>query len=74
MTSEQFIVKVQMPVASNVKNPPALVYNKDRSIEQEFLCVEGLRKVMGDKFKKYFYARVDNDELVLTGEAPYQEW
>jgi hypothetical protein len=71
----QFIVKVQMPIASNHDEPEVMVYNEDRSVMQQFPLSDDLREIMGEELKKYFYAHTGMDGFLhLDGEAPAQEW
>lgn len=68
------IVKVQVPLNSNIDNPPALVYNKDQSIFQQAQLTKELSKAMGDQPKKYFYCEFKDGQLELLEEAKWQEW
>jgi hypothetical protein len=67
-------VKVQRPITANVRNPPALIYNRDRSLQEQFpLTQELLVKLAGD-FKAYYWASFKDGVLFLEERAPEQEW
>lgn len=70
----RFIVKVQVPLAYS-HDAEVLVYNEDRSIQQQFPYSEDLAEIMGEEPKKYFYAHTGLDGyLHLDEEAPAQDW
>lgn len=74
------IVKIQIPLASNEPDPPALVYNEDRSIEQTFPLNRAIVDMLTDsngktKPKAYFEAYLDEDgRLVIGHEVGEQNW
>lgn len=76
--AKRMIVKVQLPLFAT--GPVgALVYNEDRSVMQELPLrteeeMEELQDRLGDDMKGYFYAKYDGKGLILTGEAPWQDW
>lgn len=71
----QFIVKVQLPLSSNVDNPPALVYNKERTLMQQFPVTKDLKQLMGGQDKRYFHAALnEKKELVLGKPTKHQPW
>jgi hypothetical protein len=72
--SAKFIVKVQRPLAGSVSDPPALVYNEDRSLMQYVPFNYMLRSRMGDDLKQYWWAYVQAKVLYLDRPAPEQEW
>lgn len=78
--AKRIIVKVQLPLfASDGNGMIALVYNEDQSIMQELPLrskkeYKELRGTMGDEPKGYFYAKFDGKGLILTEEAPWQDW
>ena len=75
------IVKVQIPIMTNdvrfgTFHLEALVYNKSREYEVYMDVTKELHKEMNGSPKKFFYAHYDeeNNNTVLEGEAPWQEW
>jgi hypothetical protein len=75
---KQIIVKVQVPLVSNVKHPLALVYSQDRHILKQLVCSAEILEIMKGRPKIFCYAEKekgkDGNVLVLTGEAPWQTW
>ena len=75
------IVKVQVPIVTNAHPPNALVYNEDRSVQDEFPIRPALIRSMRGELKAFFYARlVPNKKpkgtftIELQKPAPWQEW
>jgi hypothetical protein len=69
------IVKVQIALTSNIKNPPALIYDEEQEILIEVPADNKLIKKMGGEHKKYFYYEIiDECEVKLLNEAPWQDW
>lgn len=70
------IVKVQLPIAANVENPPILIYNKSHSIMQTFDFQDSARLInlMEGKSKAYFEAHIEDEVLFLDAIAEDQEW
>jgi hypothetical protein len=66
------IYKVQIPIASNDPNAPALVYCKDKLIEFT-LPVHLVKEFMGDKYKKFAYIYLKGNDWGFQ-EAKYQDW
>jgi hypothetical protein len=69
-----FIVKVQRPLASSEADPPALVYNQDRTLIEFFPFDQALREAMGGDLKQYWWAYLQAGILYLERIAPEQEW
>ena len=68
------IVKIQIPLSSNQKNPPALIYNESRTL-QEYVAVELVADIMLERPKAYFKAHIDKDKkLVIGEEVEEQKW
>jgi hypothetical protein len=73
------IVKVQLPLGSEMDDPPALIYGEE-GLWQMFIAPDKLpyavrRAVQVNKGKAYFYATVDgNSELDFGAQAPPQDW
>lgn len=70
----KMIVKVQVALESSMKNPPALVYNKDRSVVMELPVNDEIRLMMEGQPKRYFEAEVEGDSLLIIGDADPQPW
>lgn len=70
------IVKIQAPIESNRKSPPALVYNEDRSFLTETKLDEDLKKLMAGRLKAFFNIRLSDDEenFNILCEAEWQDW
>lgn len=62
------IVKVQVPLMSNIAKPMALVYDE----EQKFRCFVDvsaeLLKTMDGRPKAYFIASIDDDGMLILGD------
>lgn len=69
----EFIVKVQRPIFSSGK-PAYLAYNEKRDVLVEIPFTKELHRKMGDEYKLFFYARLEDDKMVLLGKAPWQNW
>ncbi len=70
----KIIVKVQLPLISSEKGPPAYVYSKDKVFQCFVTVNEDLINIMDDEPKKFFYANIKNGTVNLLEEAPWQEW
>lgn len=76
------IVKVQYPISASDGNySKILVYNEDRTIQQEMPEPVGLRRKMKqgkgalyDGKKNFFYARIEGPSIVIGHIAPWQDW
>lgn len=68
------VVKVQLSLESNQRNPPMLIYNQDRSIFCEFPVEDRLAKELEDTCKGFYYAKVVNGILHIGEPAPWQDW
>lgn len=68
------IVKIQVPLSSSLKNPPALVYNEDRTVDFH-IEVSVVADIMLERPKAYFHAVLKKDGgLVIGKEAGDQPW
>ena len=75
--TKEFIVKVQTPLLGWGKRKhgvPVLIYNEDQSLVTEVPAPKGLKNIMGGECKQYFYATIENNNFVLGGVAPWQDW
>jgi len=72
--SPLFIVKVQRPLSSNVEDPPALVYNKDRSLTMQWPMDDAIKRIMGRELKVYWWAYMQGTVLHLDKPAEEQDW
>jgi hypothetical protein len=73
--SKRFIVKVRISLFSNTKYSQVLVYNKDKTVWDQFDATEAVVKAVGAKKKAYFWATIDSKKMLnLLGKAPWQEW
>lgn len=68
------IVKVQLPLSTNLEVPEALIYNQDRSILCQLPVSDDLKKSMGGAAKQYFFAELRGTILHLDKRAPWQDW
>ena len=66
------IYKIQIPLASNDKNAPALVYCKDKLIEFT-LPIHLVKEFMGGELKKFAYIYLEGNEWGFQ-EAEWQSW
>lgn len=67
------IVKVQLSLY-----PPdgsgTFIYNEDRSVTLDTLTTPELRQRMGTRVKAFFHAALQDGQIKLEGEAPWQKW
>lgn len=70
------VIKVQLPVTTNEKEPLMLVYNKDRSFFRQMPITSEIKEKMGCSYKKYFMARIraKNGKMKLLKEVRPREW
>lgn len=71
----KFIVKVQASLFASDGSSTILVYNKDRSVMQEFPANKALIDDIGGEMKAFYYAHKTKDGyLALDEKAPWQKW
>jgi hypothetical protein len=69
------VLKVQMPIASNVKNPGCLTYSEDDVIRAQLPITKDVKRVMKGELKKYFNAYRTKDGFIhLDEERRGQDW
>jgi hypothetical protein len=69
------IIKVQLPLYSNEKNPEAFIYNEDRSVTVMLPVSQDIIDAMDGEPKKYFHATVSKKGILnIKAEAPWQDW
>ncbi len=66
------IIKVQISLSDGGKH--VLVYNQDRSVQQQFEATEDVVLILGGRAKAYFEAEVKGDNITIIGPAPDQDW
>lgn len=68
------IVKVQINLLG--KDGPRMlqVTNEDETLHWQGSPAEAVEKLLGERDRAYFYARVVNRKLQLGQEAPRQKW
>lgn len=74
---DMFIVKVQLPLASNDPNPWAFVYDKTRKKIEKIIPVDGnILRVMKGRPKAYFRAGFKGNTFYLgtESEVPNPGW
>jgi len=74
---DTIMVKVQQSIVGSDKEKSILVYDKARVLFFESKdpgIVEPLLTKLGDAPKKYFLAKIENQELKIFGEVKGQEW
>lgn len=73
-TPVKLIVKVQVPLVTNLEKPTVFVYSEDWSIEFYHVLTPELIQMMAGQPKAFFYARVTDSKFEFHGAAPWQEW
>lgn len=71
------IVKVQVPLASNIPRDEwrALIYNRDRSFEMEMPITDDIITYLKGRPKAYFHINLrEGNPLFIESEAPWQNW
>lgn len=70
------IVKVQIPLETNMPTPMVLIYNEDRSEEHQFPVSPEFIKAMKGKPKSFFHADRKNGHFLvhLNKPAEWQDW
>jgi hypothetical protein len=71
-TSE--IVKIQVNLLGEDGPRMLQVTNEDDTLHWEGSLAEEVERLLGDRDRAYFYARVINSQLQLGQEAPVQKW
>lgn len=71
--SSQFIVKVQLSLASSGP-PQILVYNEDQSVLMQGPPGDDILIVMRGRQKAFFIATLNNDLIEVGGEVPDPGW
>lgn len=68
------IVKVQIPIGGNHKEPLALIYDRERKYETMIRFGDELVKAMNYKPKAFFQARLVGDKIQLLNRVPDRGW
>jgi hypothetical protein len=68
------VVKVQIPVASNVDDAPALIYGEGHRHQELRTITPELLARMAERPKAYFWAIWKGGAWQLEEEAPPQRW
>jgi hypothetical protein len=68
------IVKIQRPLVSNDDDPPALLYNEDRSVSLQVPFIDVAQLFGTFQLKVYVNAAMVGDTLVLGEIVPDQDW
>lgn len=75
MTGKQSeIYKVQMPIETNMTQPMALVYNEMRSVDVTMPVTDSLLRFMAGSVKKFIRGRIEDGNIVIDSEVPWQDW
>jgi hypothetical protein len=78
MKPKEIIVKIQVPLATNMKEAPALVYDETRAVTSTLPVTEELLQIMEGDLKAFFHAEVEEgeeeDTITIGDRAPWQEW
>lgn len=68
------IIKIQLPLNSNVREAPALIYNERKTVYLRS-PVKIVQEIMAGRPKVYFKAHIDkNKQLVVGEEVEEQKW
>ena len=68
------IYKVQVPMASNVANAPALCYNKRRNHQVQIPIDDALIKLLDGRPKVYVMAYMKGGQFYIDKEVEKQAW
>lgn len=68
------VVKVQLPLFSSGENPPALVYNEDRTVECYCPVTPDLVRAMEGQKRAFFRASICDGVLELSAPLEEQGW
>jgi hypothetical protein len=68
------IVKVQINLLGHDGPRMLQVTNEDDTFHWEGAPAEDVQKLLGERDRAYFYAKVVNHKLQLGQEAPLQKW
>jgi hypothetical protein len=68
------IVKIQLPIEANVEDPEALVYDEKHEVDTFMPITKELLRRMGGNIKKFFYAHLEDEEIIIDQDAPFQDW
>jgi hypothetical protein len=67
-------IKIQVSLVTTAKHQMMLIYNKDRSFQQEFPASPEVLKMMKGRPKIYADADVIHDELIINREVLAESW
>lgn len=69
-----FIVKVQTSIETTHDTQQVLVYDEHRTFQHECALGPDVRALMKGRLKVYFWACWSGSKLILSTEAPVQNW
>ena len=64
-------VKIQRAISGN---PKVLIYNKDRSYQEEFPLNDKFKELMGASLKRYFKVSIENDIITILEPVYGLDW
>ena len=70
----EFIVKVQLSLATSEKERQCLVYNQKRNLLQQFNATPEILRIMEGQAKRYFNATFDRGVLDIKDVVKDQSW
>ena len=59
------IVKIQLPLMTTMDHPMALIYNNDRSFQEQIPVTQELKDAMDGDVKAYFRVEIKEGDLHL---------
>lgn len=77
METGKQIFKIQLPITSSEKDPPAFVYNENKTVMLTIPTQEIEHLFEGDTslYKGYFFGIIENGTIrFLPGKLPFQNW
>lgn len=76
MPDQKFVGKLQVPLASNEKDAPAMVYNEDRTIQFFLPMTDEILNMMNGRPKAYFNMTFPDgkSDVVIGEEVPNPGW
>lgn len=64
------IYKIQLPIVGDW----ILAYDKDKEEMLNIPVTDHMKKFMNGEYKKFAYAEIKGEQLIISEEAPWQNW
>ncbi|MBC7533212.1 MAG: hypothetical protein H7318_16705 [Oligoflexus sp.] len=72
--ANEIVVKFETVKGSKRKTEMITIHSQDRLVDIEKPLDDQTKDMLGNRFKAYFKARFNGEQLVLLGETTWNEW